>query len=420
MEPLRRRTLTRRGLGVASLLGLGYVAASRLGLADGEPRDGGRPMSLVVVWLGGGPSQLETFDPKPGTAVGGPTRAIDTSAPGIRIAEGLPLVAEQMRHVSLVRSLVGQEGDHERASILMKTGRRPEPVLTHPSLGAVCAHELPEAGTQIPRYVSMLDFERTSRGGYLGQAYDPFRTGDPRFPVQDVTAPVDGDRQERRLSGLELLEGQFAGRHPDAERRTNHRDHTARALRMMSSAELDAFAIEREPAALRAAYGESAVGRACLAARRLVEVGVRCVEVNHGGWDTHIDNFGNTQRLTQELDPALATLIADLVERDLWRSTVLVCTGEFGRTPKINPAEGRDHWPTGFSLLCGGGPLRGGVVVGETPPDTGKEPKEPVAIADVYATVLTALGIDPTTENMTDAGRPVKLGEGVPLARLLA
>lgn len=420
MESLKR--LSRRGLGLATLGGLGYLAASRLGLADGAPNEASsrRPMSLIVVWLAGGPSQIETFDPKPGRAIAGPTRAIKTSAKGIEIAEGLPLVAEQMKHLSLVRSLVGEEGDHERASISMKTGRRPETVLTHPSLGAVLAHELPEAGTEIPRYVSMLGFERTSRGGYLGQAFDPFRTGDPRFPVQDVSPAVGTERQAERLESLDLLERGFAASHGDVERQTSHRDRVRRALRMRKSPQLDAFAVDREPAAVAAAYGDTPVGRACLAARRLVEVGVRCVEVNHGGWDTHIDNFESVRRLNAELDPALAALVADLVERDLFSSTVVLCTGEFGRTPAINPAEGRDHWPTGFSVLVGGGPLRPGVVVGETPLDAASKPKRPVTVADTYATVLTALGVDPATENVTDAGRPVKLGEGKPLSELLA
>lgn len=414
MESLNR--LSRRGFGLATLGGLGYLAASRMGRADAPGVE--RPKCLIVVWLAGGPSQIETFDPKPGRRIGGPTRAIDTSAKGIQIAEGLPLVAEQMRHLSIVRSVVGAEGDHERASVLMKTGRRPEPVLTHPSLGAVCANELPEAATEIPRYVSMLSFERTSRGGYLGQAFDPFRTGDPRFPVQDVRAPVGEERQAGRLQDLAFLEQGFASQ--DVERATQHQDRTRHALRMMSSAQLSAFRVDDEPASVRRAYGDTAVGRAGLAARRLVEVGVRCVEVNHTGWDTHIDNFEDVKRLTNELDPALAALVADLRERDLWSSTVVMCTGEFGRTPKINATEGRDHWPTGFSCVLGGGPIRGAQVVGETPLDTSAEPKDPVEVQHIYATVLTALGIDPSAENMTDVGRPVKLSDGTPLKQLLA
>jgi hypothetical protein len=423
MEPLKlsQRGLTRRGLGLATLSGLGYFAASGLGRAGDS--SAGQDLSIIVVWLAGGPSQIETFDPKPGKAIGGPTRAIKTAQKGIELAEGMPLLAEQMQHLSLVRSMVGQEGDHERASILMKTGRRPETVLTHPSLGAVCAHELPEGGAEIPRYVSILGYERTSRGGFLGPAYDPFRVGDPLFPVQDVSAQVGQERQKGRLASLDVLEQGFTERAAGVEARTTHRDRTARALAMMSSAQLAAFAVDDEPSAVRASYGDSALGRACLAARRLVEVGVRCVEVNHAIWDTHIDNFNQTGKLTAELDPALAGLVADLRARDRWRNTIVVCTGEFGRTPKINAAEGRDHWPSGFSLAIGGGPFRGGRVVGQTsdaqPSDDGEAPKDPVAVADLYATLITALGIDPATENMTSLGRPIKIAEGQVVRTLL-
>ena len=407
MEPL-----TRRSFGALTLGALAAFAGARLGSASGATS---ATKKLIVLWLGGGPSQLETFDPKPNN---GPTRAIGTSAPTIQIAAGLPQLAEQMQHLSLVRSVMGAEGDHERASILMKTGRRPEVSLSHPSLGAVCAHELPEAGTEIPRYVSLLGADHTSRGGYLGAAYDPFRVGDPREPLQDLVSPVPEDRRQRRLDTLDALEKGFAERHPGSEELTLHRDRTARALRTMSSEQLAAFRIDDEPRAVRQAYGDTPLGRACLAARRLVNMGVRCVEIAHNGWDTHVDNFNETARLNGELDPALATLVKDLREHDLWESTVVLCTGEFGRTPVINAAEGRDHWPHAFSLVLGGGGIRGGRLVGETSLEG--RAREPVPVADVYATVLAALGIDGALENQTPGGRPVKLTEGRALKSLLA
>jgi hypothetical protein len=302
----------------------------------------------------------------------------------------------------------------------MKSGRRPEVNLAHPSIGAVCAHELPEAGTEIPRYVSILGADNASRGGYLGQAFDPFRVGDPRDPLQDLTRPVDADRQQRRLEALEVLEKGFGDSHPGVERATLHQDRTARALRTMSSSQLDAFRIDDEPRAARSAYGDTPLGRACLAARRLVSVGVRCVEVAHDGWDTHVDNFNATASLNAELDPALAALVRELREHGLWESTVVLCTGEFGRTPVINPAEGRDHWPSAFALAIGGGGIRGGQVIGESDPEGKAPPSDPVSVADVYATVLASLGIDGAIENQTPGGRPVKLAEGRPLARLIA
>jgi hypothetical protein len=411
MEPV-----TRRGFGALSLSALAWLASGR-GMAT-EAKTG-RPHCLIVLWLRGGPSQIETFDPKPGKRIGGPTKAIATRVKGIELAEGLPLLAEQMEHISLVRSVVGKEGDHERASILMKTGRRPDVVLTHPAIGAVCAHELAVAGTEIPRYVSILNEDRTSRGGYLGQAYDPFRIGDPRDPLQDVVSGVGEARDERRKTNLALLEESFAQRHPMAEKRTLHNERTARALRTMSSEQLAAFRIEDETAATRAAYGDTPFGRGCLAARRLVEQGVRGVEVTLGGWDTHIDNFDAVAPLNRALDPAFAALVADLRERDLLSSTTVVCMGEFGRTPIINQAEGRDHWPNGFSLALCGGALRGGQVIGETS-DESEDPADPVPVADVYATVLKSMGLDPDSENLSPEGRPIKLSEGKPIAKLLA
>ncbi|MEZ4446446.1 MAG: DUF1501 domain-containing protein [Polyangiaceae bacterium] len=417
MEPLSR--ITRRGLGLFGLSALAAVASSRFGHAE-ETASGERGMSLIVLWLQGGPSQLETFDPKPGLPIGGPTRAIPTSVSGLSIAHHLPQIAEQMRHLALIRSVVGEEGDHERASILLKTGRRPEVALTHPSLGAVAAEELPGGDLEIPRYVSILGRDRASRGGFLGQRYDPFVIGDPQYPIQDVIAPVAAERQARRLDALAALERGFGERHPGVAEHTLHPERTAQAVRTMTSPQLAAFALDDEPSELRRAYGDNPFGRGCLVARRLVEVGVRCVEVNLGGWDTHIDHFDAIGGLTSTLDAAFASLVTDLRDKGLWDRCVVLCGGEFGRTPKINGTDGRDHWPKGFSLVLGGGPIAPGRVLGETGLDATAGPKQPVPIADVYATLLAALGLDPETENLTKVGRPVKLGDGSPLAALLA
>lgn len=430
MEPLKRARLGRRAALGLTLSGIASLAAARLGLAaeerwggaagapGGSPPPAGPPMSLIVLWLGGGPSQLETFDPKPGRRVAGPGRAIPTRVPGLSLGEGLPQVAEQADKIAVLRGVMGKEGDHERATILMKTGRRPEFGLVHPALGAICAAELPEEGTEIPRYVSILGDGVASRGGYLGQAYDAFRLGDPLEPLRDVAAAVPPERLDRRLADLEVVDRPFAESHPAAHARAQHAARTARALRTMRSPQLRAFRVEEEPAALRRAYGDTPFGRGCLAARRLIEVGVRCVEVTLGGWDTHIDHFEANARLCAALDPALATLLRDLAERDLLRRTVVLCAGEFGRTPDINATEGRDHWPHGFSLALGGGPIRAGQGSGETGPD-GEAPPAPILVADVCATVLSAMGIDPAREHQAATGRPVKLGDGKAIAGLL-
>jgi hypothetical protein len=315
--------------------------------------------------------------------------------------------------------MTSKEGDHERGTYVMKTGFRPTPTIVHPALGAICSAELPKNKSELPRYISILTGDKATRGGYLGEEYDAFRTFDPNNPLTDLTSPVNDARRQKRLDGLGVIEGAFARNHPAQAQKTLHRETMDRALKMMHSDQLKAFRIEEEPEALRDAYGDSPFGRGCLAARRLIETGVRCVEVALNGWDTHVNNFNGTAVQTKMLDPGFATLIKDLRDRDLLDSTLVLCTGEFGRTPSINPADGRDHWPTGFSLALAGGGIRVGQVIGETPLDKSPTPKDPVSVDDLYATILTALGIEPGKTFGTPIGRPIKLSDGKPLSQLL-
>ncbi len=189
---------------------------------------------------------------------------------------------------------------------------------------------------------------------------------------------------------------------------------------MMTSEQLKAFDLSNEPAAVKAEYGDTPFGRACLAARRLTEVGVRCVEVTLGGWDSHVNNHEVHRKRTAELDPAFAALIRDLDRRGQLGRTVVLCGGEFGRTPNINKLGGRDHWPVGYSLAIAGGGLRGGIAVGKTDPEGIKPPDRPATIADVHATVLTTLSLNPGKENVSPVGRPIKLSEGKVIGELLA
>ena len=375
--------------------------------------------SIILLWLAGGPSQLETFDPHPDTLIAGGTRAIGTAAKGIQLAEGFEHLAEVMDSVSLVRSLFSKEGDHERGTYYTKTGYRPDPTVEHPSIGAIVCHELPAGRTAIPRHVSILSSQWPSRGGFLGAEYDAFRTGDPAEKLPDLTSFATPTRDNRRLSDLDVVERAFArGRQKQVEA-TQHRATMDRARTMMTSEQLTAFEITREPSRLRQAYGETPFGRACLAARRLTEVGVRCVEVTLDGWDTHANNHSLVRERKTILDPAFATLIRDLRERDLLKKTIVICAGEFGRTPKINPAGGRDHWPNGYSLAIAGGGIRGGFALGATDPEGVKDPVDKVSIADVHATILTALGLDNLKENITPQKRPIKLSQGQPIDALL-
>lgn len=374
--------------------------------------------SVILLWMAGGPSQLETFDPHAGRKIAGGTKAIPTAAPGVKLAEGYPRLAEQMGQVSLIRGMTSKEGDHERGTHLAKTGFRPDPVSKHPTLGAIVCHDLPADGAVIPRHVSILPGQWPAWGGFLGEEFNAFRLGDPAGPVPDIVSPLDPQRLARRFADLEVVERSFAQRRPQAAA-TLHRETVAAARAMMTSEQIKAFDVSAEPRSVRESFGDSAFGRGCLAARRLIEVGVRCVEVTLDGWDSHVNNHEIHARQAALLDPAFAALIADLHERDLLARTVVICGGEFGRTPRLNPFEGRDHWPQGFSLALAGGGLRGGQVIGATDPEGSARVDHPQTFADVSATVLAALGLDPARENVSPAGRPIKLSEGTAIGELL-
>ncbi len=363
-------------------------------------------------------SQLESFDPHPESPIAYGGKAIATAAKGLQFGVGLPHTAELANEFSVVRSVTSKEGDHSRATYNVKTGYRPFPNLVHPSLGSILCHSLPEPdGTvlDLPSHISILPGGFPARGGYLGARYDAFQTGDPVRSIPDVRPLATGERQRQRLDSLEILEETFAkGRLANLEtERTLHHTSVERAQRLMSSEQLAAFDVSGVPRAEREAFGDSAFGRSCLAAIRLIGAGVRCVEVTLRGWDSHIDNTEGQATQLALLDPALASLIRGLKARDLYEDTLVLVGTEFGRTPKQNLAEGRDHWPHGFSVLLGGGGLRGGLAVGETDPSGEKQdPSDPVRVEDIHATILRQLGIDTSEELITPIGRPIPISEG--------
>ncbi len=421
-----RRSLLTAG----AAAGVGWLTSLGEALARAEPqRPTARPRSVIVLWLQGGPSQLETFDPHPGGKIGGDTQAIATSVPGLQIASGLAQTAEQMHSIALVRSVISKEGDHERATYNAKTGHRPDPTLVHPAIGAVLCHQLADE-VEIPRHISILGNQWSARGGYLGDRFDAFRTGDPSGPVPDVIPPVKPERFERRLESLfEVVETEFArGRLANLdEQRTLHRTAMRSAVSMMSSEQLKAFDVGQEPQRLRDEFGDTPFGRGVLAAVRLIEAGVRCVEVTLDGWDSHINNHALQTRQTEILDPALAALIRELKRRELFDQTIVICGGEFGRTPRINPAAGRDHWPHGFSVALAGGGIRGGAVIGETAADPKLDKATPLddvrsphGIEDIHATVLAALGVNFKQELQTPIGRPMAISHGHVIQELLS
>jgi hypothetical protein len=427
-DPLGQHALGRRAflkcVGVAGLSWLTPVSHLLAGAAEGKREPA---QSIILLWLAGGPSQLDTFDPHPGTEIAGDTTAIKTTLRDAQLAEGFDHLAERMEHVALVRSLVSKEGDHERGTYFMKTGYRPDPTVVHPSIGAICCHGLPHElpsgiKTEVPRHISILPSQWPSRGGFLGDIYDAFKTGDPAQKVPDISPQVSAERDQRRFDDLDVVERAFArGRKARADA-TLHRTTMQNARTLMTSEQLKAFDVMQEPKKLRESYGDSPFGRGCLAARRLIEVGVRCVEVTLDGWDSHANNHEIQRKRVDILDPAFAALIDDLRERRLLGKTVILCVGEFGRTPHINPLGGRDHWVNGFSVALAGGAIRGGRVIGATDPEGRKDPVDPINASDIHATVLAAVGLDPKKINIASVGsvgRPIALSQGKPLQTLL-
>lgn len=412
---------------------LGMIAASGLSFSlpamsakAANRRSNERPKSLITLWMNGGMSQLETWDPHSGSESGGETRSIKTSQPGVEISDFLPQMADQMHGVTLIRSLTSLEGDHARGAAYVKTGYRLEPTLVYPALGAIAAHQLPDPKVEIPQHVSLGGDNGFPRGGYLGNEWDAFRVFEPGRSLTNLKASVSDARLSKRTEGLDFLARQFSDSRPTAEKNTLHGDTVERALKMMSSEQLKAFELDTVPKEVLSAYGDSRFGRGCLVARRLVEVGVRSIEVSLNGFDTHVNNHAGQKTQADILDPAFATLLTELREHDLLESTIVLCISEFGRTQRINAAGGRDHWPNWFSCVAAGGGFREGLLIGETPAAIAAKnakqkpkPTAPITIPELYATIMHSMGIDWNEEIITPIGRPIRFADADPVPGLL-
>lgn len=370
-----------------------------------------RHKSAILLWMGGGPSTMDIWDLKPGQATGGPFKQISTSADGIAISEHMPLTAQQMHHLAIVRSMSTREADHQRGRYYMHTGFVPNPNVEHPSYGAVIAHELANAieTLEIPPFVSVGGGSVGS--GFLGTAWDPFVVN-ADGQVRNLDMGIEPQRMAERLRMLAAIEDRFMGESrgalPD-----DHRKVVEKTVRLMTSSQLDAFKVAQEPVEVRERFGENNFGRGCLMARRLVEVGVPFIEVNLGGWDNHSDIFTTlADRKLPELDQAMSALVADLADRGLLDDTAIIWMGEFSRTPTINGNGGRDHWARSWSVVVGGAGFRRGVVVGETSADGREVVSEPYSSQDLMASVLQALGIPLETTYRAKNGRPMKIANG--------
>ena len=413
---LTQVSLRRSGMGRRTFLRTvgGAIGLSALNFADlmtvhaEELRK--RRMSCILLWMAGGPSQFETFDPKPDHANGAETPTIETAIPGVRIAKGWEKIAAAMGDIALIRSMTNKEGNHQRATYQVHTGYLPTGTLKHPAFGSNVAAELADPSFELPHIVSIGG--RTIGSGFLGMQYEPFAVQNADRPPQNVEPAVTSERFRRRVGLIEALEDKGFARNGGYDRVKDHQTLYRQTANMILSPKMKVFDLDQESDAVQTAYGKTEFGRGCLLARRLVETGVPFVEVVRGGWDTHLENHERVGNLAKQVDPAMATLITDLKERGLLDSTLVVWMGEFGRTPKMNPRGGRDHYPRCFNVAVAGAGIKGGQVVGASSADGTSVKDRPVSVQDLLSSFCKALSINPAKENMTPVGRPIKIVDG--------
>jgi uncharacterized protein (DUF1501 family) len=418
---LMSRTFSRRGFVSAGSAGLFGLSLPRL--LEAEASSGQRELSMIVIWLTGGLSHIDSFDMKPdaATEVRGEFRPAPSAVPGMQICELMPHLRRLANRYTIVRSMTHDQADHVIGEHLMLTAYRRTPAVEYPSMGSVLAKELGWRN-DLPPYVLIPEVPAfTYYGpGVLGSEYGPYATGDPNaagYKVRNLSFPqdVDWDRFERRLAMQKTVDSTVRLAESDPNLAAlNHFSQKALSL-LASPRARKAFDISEEPEKIRERYGYTLNGQGALLARRLVEAGVRLVLVSKpfGTYDTHFSNFKTLRTELPELDQAISALLEDLHQRGLLDSTIVLVTGEFGRTPKIDVTNaGRDHWPKAFSLLLAGGGCSGGRVIGSTD-DTAAEVKDlPITPENLAATLYQRFGIEPHKVLQTSLGRPIALVEG--------
>jgi hypothetical protein len=422
-----RRSRRRFLLEVGSLAPLGLslpMLLSRQAQAAGSLSD----VNCILVWTRGGTSHHDTFDPKPEAAaeIRGEFGVIDTALPGVKFTEHVPTFAKELKRFSLLRSLNPRNGSHGTADAIMMSGHKFNPAITYPCYGSVVAREkgyrnnLPpfiQIGTQVDG--------RFGGGvaGYLGLAYNPFvLPGDPSsdsFTVRDVTPPggVSMERLDRRKQALARINRLQRDVERKADALQAIDDYYANAFSMITSPETQrAFDLDQEADKLRDAYGRNEFGQSCLLARRVIEAGVRFATVTSGGWDTHRDNFNGLKKKLPPVDQGLPALVKDLEDRGMLDNTLVVWLTDFGRTPKINSAAGRDHWSTAAFAMAAGAGVPTSTVIGATDEEGGKPTESEYYPQDIAATIYTKLGIPLDTIHKSTDGRPMRLCDGKPIA----
>ncbi len=420
-EFLRVGSLGFLGLSLDHYLRLGAMANLAAERAVSLP---GKAQACILLWLEGGVSQLDTWNPKGNTGF----KPISTNVPGIQISEILPRLAHHMDKLSIIRSMKTEERNHPQGTIETLTGHRPNPAMKFPSLGSIVSKELgprrnlpPFVVVPQPTPNDFFNYEEAYRAAFLGGEYDAMILPDPSqpdFAVPDLSLPksISSEAIEDRRTLLGIVD-QYYRRKEQLAEFVKMDSFQEQALRMVLSPHVKrAFDLSRESEKTKDRYGRSRVGQSALLARRLVEAGCRFVTAagyKHGQWDTHGDNEKQLRHtLAPMLDQTLSALLEDLDQRGLLESTIVIATGEFGRTPDINPRNGRDHWPECWSLVLGGGGIQGGQVVGASDERGAYVADRPVSTGDLYASVYKAMGIDWTKTYMAPVGRPVYIANG--------
>lgn len=398
-----RRRFLRQFSGIAALLGMPVQRLlAQLGGSHAQKAE-----SVILFWNGGGMSHLDTWDPKPGRPTGGTFNAIKTSADGVQISEIFPLLAKQMHHFSIIRSIAGTNGDHGRATYELQTSYPQNPALVHPGMGSFVVNECKPMG-DLPSYISIGGM--APRAGYLGQRCEAYYIGMPgeRDPYLAFPESIHHIQGQRRLDLLAKMNTRMSNKLAAKEMKEAEvalKD----AVDLMKSPALASFDLDKEDPKTLERYGPTEFGRAALLAKKMVETGVRFVQVNRGGFDNHGGIFAAMRNHGSVMDPALAALVEDLAASGRLEKTMVVVLSEFGRTPVINKDGGRDHHARCFSCLFAGGGVKGGQVIGSSDIDGVEPAARPVEVSDLHASVCHALGIDFTKELTTPLGRPMRL-----------
>jgi hypothetical protein len=361
--------------------------------------------SCILLWMAGGPSHLDTFDLKPEAPdnIRGEFKPIDTSVPGIQISEHFPKFARQMEHAALLRGMSTVESDHQLATYHVHTGyQKRAGGIAFPSLGAIASRELGRRDFPLPNFVCIGEGPRHgTRSGFLGPEHQPLDVTNPDRGTDFLEPLASRAEFQRQLALLRRFDDAFQDAYR-ADAAQAHRSALERSVKLMNAEQKRAFDLTLEPDAVRERYGRGSFGQGCLMARRLVESGVRFVEVMSGGgvgWDTHRDNFPRTRALSLEADAGMAALIDDLHQRGRLDSTLIIWMGEFGRSPQTTSGGGRNHWARAWSTVLAGGGIRGGQVIGRTNRDAAEVLERPISVVDFLATVCEILGIDYTRQN---------------------